>query len=401
MAEKSQIFKVSEINFQIASVLEERFSFLWVKGEISNFIAHSSGHWYFSLKEAESQIRAVMFRGANQKLPFVPENGQEILARGRITTYPPRGVYQLNCSVLEIAGEGEQKRKLEALKQKLKAEGLFDEARKKPLPLLPKHIAVVTSPAGAAVRDILNILRRRFKGLKITVIPALVQGEEAAESLISALKQAERIRTLDLLIISRGGGSEEDLQPFNDEELVRALAACPLPTVSAVGHEIDFTLCDFVADLRAPTPSAAAELAVKNREDLMEKLQKLKTALARGFQFQTAFFREKTLSLQKQLPAPQRLILQFSQRTDELSRQLQSAVASSLKNAAEQISSYQKILQSLNPKQVMQRGFSIVTDNQGAVVKSSAGLKPSDTLQIEFLKGAAEASVRKIRPEKD
>ena len=264
---------------------------------------------------------------------------------------------------------------------------------------MPKHIAVVTSPAGAAVRDILNILSRRFKGLKITVIPALVQGEEAAESLISALKQAERIRTLDLLIIGRGGGSEEDLQSFNDEELVRALAACPVPTVSAVGHEIDFTLCDFAADLRAPTPSAAAELAVKNREDLTEKLQKLKTALARAFQFQTAVFKEKTRSLQKQLPAPQRLILQFSQRTDELSRQLQSAVVSNLKSVAEQVGSYQKMLRSLDPKQVMQRGFSIVTDSQGAVVKSSAGLKPLDTVKIEFLKGAAEASVQKIRPD--
>ena len=389
------ILRVSEINRQIASTLETSFPSLWVKGEISNFVAHASGHWYFSLKEADSQIRGVMFRGYNQMLSFVPENGKEVLIRGKISAYPPRGVYQINCNTMEMAGTGELQKSFEEIKTKLKAEGLFEPERKKPLPLLPKHIGIITSPTGAALQDILNILSRRFKAVKITLIPALVQGQEASKSLIYAVKQAEKL-PLDVLIIGRGGGSQEDLWSFNNEELARTLASCSIPSISAIGHEIDFTICDFIADLRAPTPSAAAELVVKNGADLMDKLQKLKTQLLQNFQFHLAFFQEKTLSLKKQLPSPERLLEHFSQKLDDLTQQLKTTIKQNLENSSNQIDSLEKILKSLSPKQVMERGFSIVTNEKGQILKNAQNIKLKDTVVIEFLKGSASASIKNI-----
>ena len=390
------ILSVSEINRRIASLLEAHFPALWVRGEIANFVAHTSGHWYFSLKEADSQIRGVMFRGYNQQLSFVPENGKEVLVKGKISAYIPRGVYQINCHAMEPAGVGRLQKEFEEIKNRLKAEGLFDPAKKTPIPLLPKHIGVITSPKGAAFQDILNILARRFKGAKVTLIPALVQGAEAPESLIKALKQAAKLPDLSVLIIGRGGGSQEDLWAFNNEELARAVAACPVPTISAVGHEIDFTICDFVADLRAPTPSAAAELVVQNGADLLEKLEKLKTQLLRGFHFHLAFFKEKTLSLQKRLPQPERLLQQFSQRLDELGEQLKSAFRHHLDTLGHRTDALEKILKSLNPRQVMERGFAIVTDKNQKIIKRAQVLSRGDTVKIAFLEGGASANVKNI-----
>ena len=292
------ILRVSEINQQIASTLETSFPSLWVKGEISNFVAHASGHWYFSLKEADSQIKGVMFRGYNQMLSFMPENGKEVLIRGKISAYPPRGVYQINCNTMEMAGTGELQKSFEEIKNKLKAEGLFEQERKKPLPLLPKHIGIITSPTGAALQDILNILSRRFKAVKITLIPALVQGQEAPKSLIYAVKQAEKL-PLDVLIIGRGGGSQEDLWSFNNEELARTLASCSIPSISAIGHEIDFTICDFVADLRAPTPSAAAELVVKKRSGSNGQASKTQNTAFTKFSIPFDFFSGKNSLFKK------------------------------------------------------------------------------------------------------
>lgn len=390
------ILTVSEVNRQIAATLEGSFPALWIRGELSNFVAHASGHWYFSLKEADSQIRGVMFRGYNQQLPFIPENGQEVLVRGKVSAYIPRGVYQINCNMMEQAGIGQLQKDFEEIKNRLKAEGLFDSIRKKPLPLLPKHIGVITSPQGAALQDILNILSRRFKGAKVTLIPALVQGAEAPRSLIHALKQAEGLPDLSVLIIGRGGGSQEDLWAFNNEDLARAVAASPVPTISAVGHEIDFTICDFVADLRAPTPSAAAELVVQNGADLLERLEKLKSQLLRGFRFHLVFFKEKVSSLQKQLPFPERLLQQFSQRLDELREQLKSAAWHNLEVLSHRTEALEKVLKSLNPRQVMERGFSIVTDKNQKIIRSAKALGCGDTVRIEFLKGAASASIKDI-----
>ena len=246
-----RILTVSQISQKVRDCLESHFSSLWIKGEISNFIAHGSGHWYFSLKDKNSQIKGVMFRGQNQKLSFRPQNGAEVLVQGSLSVYPPRGDYQILCYEMEILGSGLLQMKFEQIKKKLQAEGLFDRKRKRQLPSFPRHIALITSPTGAAVRDILQILKRRFKGVKVTLVPALVQGEQAVASLIKALSLSKKL-DVDVLIIGRGGGSMEDLWAFNEEALARAVAGHPVPVISAVGHEIDFTICDFVADLRAP-----------------------------------------------------------------------------------------------------------------------------------------------------
>ena len=255
MQNTKNILTVSQISYQIRNSLESQFFSVWVKGEISNFISHSSGHWYFSLKDEGAQIKAVMFKGQNQQLAFRPKNGDELLVKGQVSVYPPRGNYQILCQDMELVGSGLLQKKFEEIKRKLKEEGLFDLTRKKALPLFPRSIILITSETGAAVRDILQILNRRFKSAQVTLIPALVQGDQAPASLLKALSLSEKIPA-DVLIIGRGGGSMEDLWAFNDENLARAISNHPIPVISAVGHEIDFTICDFAADLRASTPSA-------------------------------------------------------------------------------------------------------------------------------------------------
>ncbi|MBQ9429426.1 MAG: exodeoxyribonuclease VII large subunit, partial [Clostridia bacterium] len=268
---------VTQLNAYIKSKFDADvfFSGVLVKGEISNLTKHSSGHYYFTIKDETSAIKAVMFRGEVSKIKFDPENGMKIVAHGRVTVYPPSGQYQINCDYLEPDGIGALNLALEQLKKKLQAEGLFDAARKKPLPKIPTRVGVITSPTGAAVRDIINILGRRFPYAKMILFPALVQGESAAPSLIEGVRWFNRMQNVDLLIIGRGGGSLEDLWAFNDEQLARTIAASTIPVISAVGHETDFTICDFVADRRAPTPSAAAELAVPEATELMQKIDNI------------------------------------------------------------------------------------------------------------------------------
>ena len=385
-----KILTVSQISRQIRDCLESQFPALWIKGELSNFIAHSSGHWYFSLKDEGAQIKAAMFKRQNQKLSFRPQTGEEVLVYGPVSLYPPRGDYQIICHEMEIVGSGLLQQKFDQIKRKLKEEGLFDQ--KKPLPLFPRHIALITSPTGAAVRDILQILNRRFKGVKVTLIPALVQGPEAPASLLKGLSVSKKLFA-DILIIGRGGGSMEDLWAFNDEELARAIARHPIPVVSAVGHEIDFTICDFVADLRAPTPSAAAELVVQNRDDVLEKLQKLKKQLAQSLQLKLKFLKDKALSLEKGLLRPDRLIQDFAQRLDSVSLSLNQNLKQLFEKAQTQLQNLEQVLKSLNPKNIMKRGFSIVRNAQGQALCDTKDLAVQDTLDIEFFKGQIKASV--------
>ena len=277
-----------------------------------------------------------MFRGQNQKLSFRPQNGAEVLVQGSLSVYPPRGDYQILCSEMEILGSGLLQMKFEQIKKKLQAEGLFDRKRKRQLPSFPRHIALITSPTGAAVRDILQILKRRFKGVKVTLVPALVQGEQAVASLIKALSLSKKL-DVDVLIIGRGGGSMEDLWAFNEEALARAVAGHPVPVISAVGHEIDFTICDFVADLRAPTPSAAAELVVQNAEYLLEQAHRLERQFVQNIKLQLKFFQEKLLSLEKRLIRPDRLIRDFSQSLDEISLRLETALQQCFEKIKEQL----------------------------------------------------------------
>ena len=393
MEDTKNILTVSQISSQIRNCLESNFSSIWIKGEISNFIAHSSGHWYFSLKDDSAQIKAVMFRGQNQKLSFRPERGEEILVRGQISVYPPRGDYQVLCYDMEVVGSGLLQKQFEQIKKKLQSEGLFDSSRKKALPLFPKHIGLITSPTGAAVRDILQILNRRFKAVKVTLIPALVQGDQAPSSLLNALSLSQKL-SLDVIIIGRGGGSTEDLWAFNDETLARAIASHPIPIISAVGHEIDFTICDFIADLRAPTPSAAAELVVQNVEDLLEKIAHLKKQLCQNLNLKISFFKDKLLSLEKALIHPKRYIQDFSQRLDELSLRLNHSFQQFFEIKTQQVSHLEKVLLALNPKQIMERGFSIVTNQKGEPVFDTKELKIKEILNIDFFKGSVKAEVK-------
>ena len=392
---QKKIFTVSEINRHIRDRLESEWPSVWLKGELSNFIAHSSGHWYFRLKDENAQIKGVMFQRQNHQLGFQPQNGDAILVQGGLSLYTPRGDYQLICRTMELAGSGAFHQKFEILKRKLKKEGLFDAERKKPLPTFPRRIALVTSPEGAAIRDILKVLRRRFKPIKVTVVPALVQGVAAPESLLKALHQAERIQP-DLVIIGRGGGSVEDLWAFNDEGLARALSACAVPVVSAVGHEIDFTICDFVADIRAPTPSSAAELAVPDEKELSARLASFEKQLARGLFMQVRNLKERLLSLEKALSRPDRLIRDFSQRLDELSILLQKALWQQLKTAQERLRATERILESLSPMRIMKRGFAVVLSREGRVIGASRELKLQESVRLKFSQGQAKAQVTQI-----
>ena len=266
------IYSVSRLNREVRVLLERGFGVLWVEAEISNFSRPSSGHWYFSLKDANAQVRCAMFRQRNMLCAFTARDGQKVLVRARIGLYEPRGEFQLIVEHMEDAGLGALKRKFEELSARLKAEGLFEAERKRPLPALPRRIGVITSPSGAAVRDILHVLARRFPAVAVMVYPVAVQGAQAPAEIVAALKLACRRAECDVLILARGGGSLEDLWAFNDEQLARAIVASSIPVVSGVGHEIDFTIADFAADVRAPTPSAAAELVVPDAEEWLAAL---------------------------------------------------------------------------------------------------------------------------------
>ena len=351
-SEKPTVLSVSQINREIHSLLEGRFPLVWIQGEVSNFKAHSSGHFYFSLKDKKSQINAVMFRGFNSRLKFTPRDGQEVLIRGKVTVYQPRGNYQLFCEVMEPVGAGALQIAFEQLKKKLQGEGLFDREKKRPLPSFPKHIALVTSPTGAALRDMLNVLSRRFKGLQITLAPAIVQGDRAPASLVLALEKVNRLRDVDVVIVGRGGGSMEDLWGFNDEAVARAIAASKVPVISAVGHEVDFTIADFVADLRAPTPSAAAELVVKNASDLFETISASHKRLRYAMGHHLEHSRQQLDSFQKRLQDPRRTLQDLILKCDDLSLRLEKAAFRDLASRHQQLYSFQKRLE--DPRRTLQ-----------------------------------------------
>lgn len=412
-----KVLSVSDLNRHIKEILEGRFSSIWLKGEISNFKAHTSGHFYFSLKDSKAQISAVMFRGYNSQLKFRPEDGMEVLVRGKITVYEPRGNYQIFCEMMEPVGAGALQKAFEQLKAKLQKEGLFDESRKRPLPSLPRHIAIVTSPTGAAIRDMLNVLGRRFKGAHVTVVPCKVQGDAAPGEIVEAIKLAQQLKDVDVMIVGRGGGSIEDLWAFNDERVARAIAATRVPVISAVGHEIDFTIADFVADLRAPTPSAAAELVVRNASDLVERLRGYERALKLSLAQRLSFAREQLGYFTKRLVDPQRRIQDASMRNDELLQRLELSTIRAINDRKRQIpilsarlksnmqssqirwrdalAKFMAVLDSLSPLKVLDRGFSMVVVGE-KIVTNANDLKPNDEVTIRMCQGSIEAKVLKI-----
>ena len=388
--EDDTCLSVSELTDRVKGRLED-FPPVQVRGELSNFTsAYASGHWYFTLKDTASQIRGVMFKSSNEQVSsFTPSDGMEVKVQGRLNVYKPRGEYNIICRTMELCGQGGLQEQFEQLKQKLKTEGLFDRRRK--LPFLPRHIAIISSPRGAAIRDILNILKRRFKGVRVTLIGTLVQGAKAGEDLRQAVRQAERLKDVDVLIVTRGGGSLEDLWCFNDEGLARALFRFPRPVISAVGHEIDFTICDFVADLRAPTPSAAAELVVQNAAQLQALTRQLHDGLKYSIFRKIKSLKDQLRSLSQGLTHPAGKLSDLVQYIDELSQRMKQALLHKTKTRRQALSHQQALLESLNPLQVLDRGYALVSQNR-RLVRQARDLNLKDRLHIRFAKGEAFAS---------
>jgi len=388
-------FTVSELTEQIRTCLEGSFSYVCVEGELSNCRLASSGHLYFSLKDFNAKIDAVMFRNKLKSLTFEPKDGMLLRVRGALSVYAPRGTYSIVCEEMEIAGAGEILAILEKRKQKLAAQGLFDAERKKPLPRFPAVVGVVSSPTGAAVRDILNILARRAAGIKVIILPAPVQGDEAASLIAARIRQANHWRIADVLIVGRGGGSLEDLLSFSDEEVVRAVAESKIPVVSAVGHEIDWALCDYAADLRAPTPSAAAELVSESRAAITDTIKSMKENFKNVIhtRIERARLLLKPFDL-RDLEYRFRAILQPRLiRLDDAKDALVKAISDRKENLRGRIALASAVIEATSPLAAMERGFSVVTNSSGAIVRNSAKVKKGERLFIRPLKGKINAIV--------
>lgn len=361
---EEKIYTVSKLNKYIKKLFENDFNLqeIWTLGEISNFKLHSSGHMYFVLKDKESQIKCVMFRGKNCTLRFMPGDGMKVKVRGDVSVYEKRGEYQLYAKEIIEAGKGELYLAFEKLKEKLKSEGLFSEEIKKKLPLIPQNIAVITSPTGAAIRDVLTISLRRFPNLSILVVPSLVQGAFAAQEIAKKIDFLNRyFKDLDFIIIGRGGGSLEELWAFNEEILARSIYRSKIPIVSAVGHETDFTISDFVADLRSPTPSAAAEMTIPDKNSLINNLGLLRSKINRAFKRNFELNAEKFNSISRSLKyqRPENKINQYYQYIDEFSARLSSRVKHRIELYEERIKKDSQRLDSLNPWAIIERGYSI------------------------------------------
>ena len=397
--EEKRIYTVSEITRDIRAILENTFGAVWIEGEVSNFKHLQSGHMYFSIKDKESVLECAMFRRANAKLKFEVKNGMQILSFGKISVYNRRGQYQLVVEQIEPKGAGELQIAFEQLKDKLRKEGLFDESHKKPIPYLPRRIGVVTSPTGAAIRDILNVAKRRFSNIEIILNPVRVQGDEAKGEIADALDMFNTIGNVDLIILGRGGGSLEDLWPFNEETVARAVYASEIPIISAVGHEVDYTISDFVADRRAPTPSAAAELVIPKKEDL--------TALLNGFsdRMRTSLLsraellaeRLKTLKERYVLREPFNFIRQREQEIDDLAQELYTKSGFVLKLKKESFNALAGKLNVLSPLNILGRGYSITArEKDGKIIKETSALKKKELIKTKLAKGEITSRVEEI-----
>jgi len=344
------IYSVSRLNREIRTLLETGFPAIWLEGELSNLARPASGHLYFSLKDEAAQVRCAMFRNRNLLLKFRPENGLQVMVRARVSLYEARGDYQLLVEHMEEAGDGALRRAFDELKARLEAAGLFAAGHKQPLPRFARRLGVITSPSGAAIRDIITTLRRRFPGLPVVVYPVPVQGENAAPAIVEALRTAARRAECDVLILARGGGSLEDLWPFNDEAVARAIYECPIPVVSGVGHEVDTTIADFVADVRAPTPTAAAELVSPSQYEWQESFARLAQRLARLMQHQLRHREQQLAWLARRLPHPQRYLQSVAQRLDELEIRRNNALRYQLRERASRLTTLRERLQQHNPR---------------------------------------------------
>jgi exodeoxyribonuclease VII large subunit len=437
-----RIWTVRDLVVAVRTHIEREYSDIWVEGEISNFRAHDSGHLYFTLKDSNAQIKAVMFRSQARLLRFRPENGMQVVGRGRVTIYEDRGELQISAEYLEPKGAGALQVAFEQLKAKLEAEGLFDAARKKPIPTLPRRIGIVTSPQAAALRDILNVLRRRHDTAGILIFPAQVQGEAAALEVTAGVRYFNKARNVDVIIVARGGGSAEDLAAFNHEGLARAIAASEIPVISAIGHETDFTIIDFVADLRAATPSAAAELVIRSRQEVEEQTEALRQRLARAMRYRLlmgrqaltelarhgAFARMMELINQRQqklddllyrLERSQRQMLEQQRRRWESAaaavrhydvRRMLSGIGKELDARVAAIASATRRLllqrrsrleqlsgqiEALSPLAILERGYALVFDSSGRLLKDAEQVNAGDEILARLLRGTVTAVVKK------
>ncbi len=437
-----EIFSVSQLNRQARQLLETHLPLLWVEGELSNVSTPSSGHWYFTLKDDQAQVRCCMFRNRNTLVRFKPQQGQHVLLRARVSLYEGRGDYQIIAEHMEEAGSGALQRAFDELKHRLSQEGLFNEAHKKTLPAIPQHLGVITSPTGAAIRDVLSVLERRFPSIPVTVIPVAVQGKESAPQIVKAIDLANRAGLFDVLLLTRGGGSMEDLWSFNEEMVARAIFNSELPIVSAVGHEVDFTIADFVADLRAPTPSAAAELLVPDADDWLDKFIGFEVLLEESMRRRLQQWQRHLHNLRQRLRHPRERLEQQSQRLDNLELRLKNHIKTLLgdyKNRLQQLQIRQqaqhpqvrlqqlnervaschnrlqtaqfrlierkqkalgeaaRMLNTLSPLNTLERGYALVIDEQTQkVITCSDQVMPGTTVNTRVAQGEFVCRVESI-----
>jgi exodeoxyribonuclease VII large subunit len=392
----NQVFSVAQITSYIKEILEGAFPTICVEGEISNWRPSTSGHVYFTLKDNTAQLKAVMFKGSLYSLKFRPKDGDKVRCTGRISVYEPQGNYQLIVNKMEATGAGDILAMLEERKKKLAAEGLFNEENKKPLPLFPRTIGVVTSPTGAAIRDILQVSQRRNKNINVIVLPALVQGDGAAQTIQKMIEIANFYKLCDVLIVGRGGGSLEDLLPFSEENVIRAVAASEIPVISAVGHEIDWALCDYAADKRAATPSAAAELAVPLLSDIMQDISYYKTELYNAIKQK---IENKRLLVRSFDPSALEIRFRNIQqpllnRFDNAKEGLKDGILEKIKDLRTRIATCKTVLENASPQTILNRGYSMVCDENGTVIRDSAQVSTGQNLKITPAKGVIEVTVK-------
>ena len=396
ISHSEEIYTVSELNREARLLIEGHFPLLWVEGEISNFAAPSSGHWYFSLKDASAQVRSAMFRPQNRRVPFQPKDVMHVILRARLSLYEGRGDFQLLVEQMEDAGEGKLRQAFEALKKKLSEAGWFDAAHKKPLPAFPQSIGIITSPTGAAIKDILSVLKRRYAIGRIIIYPTLVQGEAASKNIVEAIQIANHRKECDVLILARGGGSLEDLWPFNEEIVARAIYQSTLPIVSGIGHEVDFTIADFVADLRAPTPTAAAELIAAHTEDILLRFQNHKKYLIHYITQLLKNLKQHLVFLQKHLQQqhPKRRLTEQAQRLDFYESTLIQLVHKHLSEYQTKIKIAAAKLDALSPLATLKRGFAIVTRAKDEkILQEAKEVTPGDKVHIQLKNGKLECTV--------
>ncbi len=396
---------VAQLNAYIKQIIDgdRILANVWVKGEISNFTNHyKTGHFYFTIKDPDSLIRAVMFKSAAAKLKFLPENGMKVIVRGRVSAFVRDGQYQIYVEAMEPDGVGSLYIAFEQLKRKLEAEGLFAPSRKRPIPKIPTRIGIITSPTGAAVRDMINITRRRFPYAKLILFPSLVQGPDAPSQLISGVNYFNAACSVDVIIIGRGGGSIEDLWAFNDEALARTVAASTIPVISAVGHETDFTICDFAADVRAPTPSAAAELAVPDTAELLRKINNIvghmELALTKSIGMRQTQLSQ--LAKSRALTSPQNFIDDKRMVLLSLASRMEQEMKLSLTNKRGRFASLTASLEALNPMSVISRGYSAVFDDSGKLIKSTKQIKKGDRFKFRTTDGSVLGEAIEVAPDK-